>query len=127
MTTLANQSVAKATVDAHHVLPEKTHGQLSASLRKPEVAKPVDVKPLIGRAIQRAVTLAGMSNKEAAAHIGVNDSQFGKWLSGNEPPQVHRVFAVVALRQPLVLALAECCEADGITIKTVVTLERRLA
>lgn len=115
-------SIAERARDAHLVLPEKARGVAKAHLRIPEI----DVKSLVGRAIQRAVSLAGLTNKEAAALVGVNDSQFGKWLSGNEPPQVHRVFAVPALRQPLVLALAECCESDGISVKTVVTLERKI-
>lgn len=113
---------SSAVIDAHLVLPEKAQGQIRASLRNPEMP----VKVLVGRAIQRAVSLAGLTNKEAAALVGVNDSQFGKWISGNEPPQVHRVFAVACLRQPLVLALAECCESDGISVKTVVTLERKI-
>ena len=97
---------------AHHVLPERSSGQLKTHLRNPESR---DIKAVIGSAIQRAVSAAGLSNKEAAAKIGVNDSQFGKWLSGNEPPQVHRVFAVEELQQPFIVALArmiDCCEEE---------------
>lgn len=119
---MAMQS-AKAAAVTPLVLPETSSGQLKASLRTPAL----DARSLIGRAIHRAVQLAGMSHKEAAASIGVNDSQFGKWLSGNEPPQVHRVFAVEALQQPLIVALAECCASEGIAIKTVVTLERKFS
>jgi len=97
---------------AHLVLPERANQPAKARLRNPESR---DIKGLLGSAIQRAVSMAGLTNKEAAARIGVNDSQFGKWLSGNEPPQVHRVFAVEELQQPLVIALArlmECCEEE---------------
>lgn len=120
---MSESSVARRTGDAQRVLPEKASALAKAVLRNPENE---GGRELVGAAIRRAVALAGLSHKEAAAQIGVNDAQFGKWLSGNENPQVHRVFAVVALRQPFVVALAEQCEAEGISVRTVVTLERKL-
>lgn len=63
--------------------------------------------PQIGRAIQRAVKVAGFSNKEAAALCGVDAAEFGKWLSGERRPHFDRLFAVVDLQQPLVIALAK--------------------
>lgn len=103
-----DRRMQQSAPSAHLVLPEKSHSQAKASLRNPEAR---DIKAVIGSAIQRAVSMAGMSNKEAAAKIGVNDSQFGKWLSGLETPQVHRVFAVEELQQPFVVALARMIEA----------------
>lgn len=113
---------AISTLDASHlVLPERSNGQAKANLRIPEMSD----KTLVGRAIQRAVSLAGLTNKEAAGLIGVNDSQFGKWLSGNEPPQVHRVFAVAQLQQPLVIALAEAIDDSGVIVTTHVQIRQR--
>lgn len=116
-------SLARRSAEAQRVLPEKATALAKATLRNPEMD---GGREMVGAAIRRAVALAGLSHKEAAAQIGVNDAQFGKWLSGNENPQVHKVFAVEALRQPLVLALAEQCETEGISVRTVVTLERKL-
>jgi len=65
------------------------------------------------------------TNKEAAALIGVNDSQFGKWLSGNEPPQVHRVFGVEVLRGPLVIALAEAMDDSAVVVTTHVQIRTK--
>lgn len=64
----------------------------------------------IGGAIQRAVAIVGWSNKEAAAKVGAEDSQFGKWISGAERPHLDRLFAVEELRGPLVIALASLAE-----------------
>ena len=114
-------SIAPERSPRHLVLPERSHGQAKADLRIPEMSD----KTLVGRAIQRAVSLAGLTNKEAAALIGVNDSQFGKWLSGNEPPQVHRVFGVETLRGPLVIALAEAMDDSGVIVTTHVSIKQR--
>lgn len=81
---------------------------------------------LVGRAIQRAVSLAGLSNKEAAGQVGVDDAEFGKWLTGsseNRHPHLDRLFAVEALRVPLVIALAELAGA-GVEIDTVIRVKR---
>ena len=76
----------------------------------------------IGQAIQRAVAIVGWSNKEAAAQVGVDDAEFGKWLSGTRRPQLDKLFAVEALRWPLIQALA------GLDTKNeVITTIRRLA
>ena len=76
---------------------------------------------LIGEAIQRAVLKVGWSNKEAAAKVGVDDAEFGKWLSGGRRPHLDKLMAVDALRWPLICSLADILEvADEI-----VTLRRR--
>ena|ERR1041384_3980669 len=61
---------------------------------------------LIGAAIQRAIAIVGLSNKEAAALVGVDDAEFGKWLSGTRRPQFDRIFSIEELRWPLVQCLA---------------------
>ncbi len=115
-------SLAARPIAAHQALPEKAvTGRAKANLQLPESEPDMDLKPLIGRAIQRAVALVGWSNKEAAAKVGTNDSQFGKWISGAERPQFDRLFAVDELRQPLVIALAEIAGSD---VETTVRIRR---
>ncbi len=77
----------------------------------------------VGRAVARAVAMTGWSHKEAAAQIGVDDAEFGKWLSGGRRPQFDRLFAVAALRQPLIVALADL-GGDGITVTTHIEIRR---
>lgn len=68
----------------------------------------------IGTAIQAAVAIVGWSNKEAAAMVGVDDAEFGKWLSGGRRPQLDRLFALEALRWPLIQCLAKLDEQNEV-------------
>lgn len=100
---MSASTVARANEASHHVSPEIGRPVMAkANLRIPET----DFKVAIGSAIQRAVALVGWSNKEAAAKVGADDSQFGKWISGAERPQLDKLFAVEELRWPLIQALA---------------------
>jgi hypothetical protein len=74
----------------------------------------IDWQQQIGRAIQRAVALVGWSNKEAAAKVGTDDAEFGKWLSGARRPQFDRLFAVEELRWPLIVCLAKMDEENEV-------------
>jgi hypothetical protein len=83
-----------------------------ADAQKPDIAW----NERIGGAIQRAVAIVGWSNKEAAAKVGVDDAEFGKWLSGGRRPQFDRLLAVPELRWPLLCALADVTgEAEMVT------------
>ena len=68
----------------------------------------------IGWAVQRSVAIAGWSNKEAAALVGVDESEFGKWLSGGRRPQMDRLFAIEELRWPLIQCLAQLDEQNEV-------------
>jgi len=108
-------SVVQQPASRHPVLPD---------IGKKRMARIPDIEwnARIGGAIQRAVAIVGWSNKEAAARIGVDDAEFGKWLSGARRPQLDKLFAVEALRWPLIQALA------GLDTKNeVITTIRRLA
>jgi hypothetical protein len=91
-----------------------------AKLRIPETGK----KEEIGRAIQRAVAVVGWTHKEAAAKVGVDDSQFGKWLSGAERPHWDRLLEVDELCGPLYEALGP---VFGISLYMEVKWTRRIA
>ena len=67
----------------------------------------IDWPKTIGAAITRAIAMVGWSQKEAAGHIGVDASEFGKWCDGTRRPQFDKLFAVQVLQGPLVLSLSK--------------------
>lgn len=74
-----------------------------ADLKKVETAWREEV----GRAIDRALSLAHLTQKEAWVLLGHNDgAQLSRWIKGTERPQFDVLFSVAKLRQPLVIALA---------------------
>lgn len=77
----------------------------------------------IGRAIVRCFSLAGVTQKEAAALLDRDPAQVGRWTNGKERPQLDALFAVPLLRQPLVIALAELA-GQGVKVVTEIRLER---
>ncbi|MCR4376281.1 MAG: helix-turn-helix domain-containing protein [Acidobacteria bacterium] len=91
-------------------------------MAKANVQIPDDWPERIGRAVQRAVSLVGWSHKEAAAKVGVDDAEFGKWLSGGRRPQFDRLFAIEELRQPLILSLAGL--ANDVEVVTEIRMRR---
>lgn len=91
-------------------------------VRKPEIS---DWRLDVGRAIERMRLLAGLSLKELGAAIARDERQVARWIAGTERPQLDALFAVTRLRQPLVVALAELAQADGIEITTHIELRRR--
>jgi DNA-binding XRE family transcriptional regulator len=76
-----------------------------------------DIRPLIGRAIAHARAALGWTQKEAAGHIGIAPETLARWEAGHdrERPQFDRLFAVTALREPLVIALAALSNAEVVT------------
>lgn len=104
------------------VLPDIGRPQMAkANVRCPDIAPQV----AIGGAIQRAVSLIGWSNKEAAAKVSVDDAEFGKWVSGARRPQLDKLWAVEALRGPLVIAFAEAADDSGVVVTTSIKVRRR--
>jgi len=103
-------SVVQQPASRHPVLPD---------IGKKRMARIPDIEwnARIGGAIQRAVAIVGWSNKEAAANAGVDDAEFGKWLSGGRRPQMDRLFALEALRWPLIQTLAALDEQTEIVVE----------
>lgn len=79
----------------------------------------------IGRAIERAISIAGLSQKEAAALLDRDQAQVARWVSSTERPQLDAIFAVPVLRGPIVIALAEL--SQDIDVVTQITVTRRTA
>lgn len=96
-------SITDKAVSRHPVVPDIGRPRMAkVDVREPDIAW----NERIGGAIQRAVALVGWSNKEAAAKVGADDAEFGKWLSGARRPQLDKLFAVDELRWPLIQCLA---------------------
>lgn len=99
---------------------------------RPQQAK-AHLKPLetdtwradIAGAFVKALSMAGLTPKEFAWESRTSDEkerdlgQISRWMKGTERPQLDVIFAVKAMRLPMVLCLAELSEE--ITVKT--TLE----
>lgn len=101
------------------VLPDTTRGHMAkAPVRIPDVAW----GERLGGAVARAIAMVGWSHKEAAARIGVDDAEFGKWLSGGRRPQFDRLFAIQELRQPLIVSLAAL--AEDVEVVTEIRMRR---
>lgn len=106
------RSLVGSLASGHPVLPDIPTRMVRADVQKPDI----DWMQAIGGAIARAVALAGLSHKEAAGHVGVDEAEFGKWLSGARRPHFDRLFAVKALRQPLGICLADLTQAFVIDV-----------
>ena len=78
-----------------------------------------------GQILRRSVELAGLTEKDAAARLGVERSQFSRWLSGKENAQVWRWHADDVLGPALIQAQAEV--TPSARIRVVIDLERRTA
>ena len=97
-------SLREPSAVRHHERLETVRPRMAKALNKVETAP---MRTLIGQAIARAFALANLSQKEAAALIGRDTAQIARWISGEERAQMDALFAVEALRRPLVVAFAE--------------------
>lgn len=102
-------------------VPRKMAAMTSEALRKPLAE---DLKRAIGRAIERAIVGADLTKQEVSFAMGYEDqSALSRWISGAENPQFAKLFMVVKLRAPLVVALAAL--AEDASVVTTITIRRR--
>lgn len=113
-----------AQVGSRHLLTSEIPRRMAkADLRNPEMpAETADWRAQIGRALDRARLLAGMSLKEFADAIGRDERQIARWINGTERPQLDAMFSVKELRGPMVVALAELSET--VDVQTTITVRR---
>jgi hypothetical protein len=93
-----------------------------AAIRKPDGR---DYRFEIGRAIDAARLSLGWNLDEFSQHVHRDQRQLARWMSGVERPQFDALFAVEALRAPLVIALAGL--SSDIRVTTTISIERRSA
>jgi ribosome-binding protein aMBF1 (putative translation factor) len=103
----------------HRVLPETASRMAHADLRKAE--KP-DLQAAIGGCVRAARQSLGWSLKEFAAAVDRDARQVSRWEDGTERAQFDVLWAVEALRGPLVIALAGLSEQ--IEINTTIQIRR---
>lgn len=108
---MPTSTLAASPLTRHVGLPDKADKLAKATVRIPDI----DWLARLAKVIACAVGSAGWSVKEAAAHIGVDPTEFGRWLSGERRPQWDKLFAVSELREPLLFGLAR---AIGLPVST---------
>lgn len=77
----------------------------------------------IGRVVQRCFSLAGFTQKEAAALVNRDQAQVARWINGSERAQIDVIYAVPMLRRPLVIAFAEQA-GEGVEVITEIRVRR---
>jgi len=84
-----------------------------ARMAKADVQLPdIDWNGVISSAIRRAVKDVWEDHKVAAGEIGVDASEFGKWLNGTRRPQLDKLWSIARLRQPLCVRFAQLAGAE---------------
>src|SRR5687767_12303569 len=91
----------------------------------PEQVRKADVewRLALGRAVADAVSVVGWTLKEFAGAVDKDERQCARWLTGEDRPQFDVLFAVEALRVPLVVALARLA-GPPIELETVIRCRR---
>ena len=103
------RSFSPAAVPSHRISLEDVRPQMAkADVNKVEDR---DFRAEIGGVVQRAISLAGMTQKEAAAAMGRDSAQVARWIAGTERPQFDALMAVERLQEPTVIALAQVAGA----------------
>lgn len=114
-----SQTVGPSPAAQPRELPESAQRAVAkANLRKAD-----DWKPLVGRALVRAIQLRGWSLKEFAGAVDRDPRQCARWLDGSERPQFDALFAIESFRQPLIVAFAEMAGA-GVEVTTHISVRR---
>lgn len=110
---------------ARHVLSSEIRPRMAkADLPDVRKAETDEWRARVGAAIERTRMLCGHSLKEFADLVGRDERQVSRWIAGTERPQLDAIFMVDAFRQPLIVALAELAQGDGVEIVTEIRVRR---
>lgn len=116
--TLANPTAARRPV-----LPDIGRPRMAkADVRKPDSDESIRKT---AAAIQRAVLRVWDTNQLAAAEFGVDDAEFGKWMTGTRRAHMDRLLNHPRLHQPLLVELASL--DDSVEVVTEIRFVRRRA
>jgi len=73
------------------------HPQILRSVRVDDRKKLADLRPVIGRRVERALALCGVTKQEAAFAMGYTDAgTVSRWCSGTERPHLDKLEAAIA-------------------------------
>lgn len=113
--------MASSVADGLHTAPHKPLRMGGEALHK-RLVDP-ETRALVGKLIERAIEVSGLSKKEAAYRMGYDDDQspISRWIAGLEPPVLWRFVNVPALACGLAVALAELHHAE---VRTVISITR---
>ena len=102
-------------------IPRKSIAMGSESLRKKFAVDDDTVRRAIGRAIERALQIAGMQKGEAAHEMGygTNQAPLSRWIAGEENPQIAKLWSIERFRVAFVLALSEELKGAAEVITTI--------
>lgn len=76
-----------------------------------------------GDAIAEARHSLGWTLKDFAREVKRGERQLARWEEGTEHPQLDTLFAIVVLRQPLIIALAKRA-GFGVGVQTTITIQQ---
>jgi hypothetical protein len=86
--------------------------------------EPAEAGRLLGRLIERAFELGGITAKEISIEFGhAGQAAVSRWMAGTEKPPIMRLLQIARVKRGLLLALAE--DAPGVEVQTVLTVRRR--
>jgi len=112
---MANSSLPDRRLD----VPRKMLRADSEADRKPLA----DLRPAIGRLVDRALVLAGVTKQDAAYRMQYADQgTVSRWCSGLERPAFDKLFTIDGFKAAYVLAIAE--QDAAIHVKTIIEIER---
>lgn len=111
-------SLAEKAEPRHRVNGENRLPMLKANLPKGEKR---EMWPELGACLDHARRDRGWTVDQLAAELQRDSKQVARWLRGEERTQVDAVFAVEALREPFVIALAKLAR---MAVEETVTIRR---
>lgn len=94
-----------------------------AALRKAENPTDPDEPNAAGAAITEARQALGWGLKEFSQATKRGERQLARWEDGTEHPQLDTLFAILELRQPLIIALAKRAGL-GVGVQTTITIQQ---
>lgn len=97
-----------STMTADRALALRTMCEVNRKAAKAQLTdgEPSYWQTQIGVAIDRARMACGWNVNQFATEVGRDRAQVSRWIAGTERPQFDALFAVEALRGPLVVQLA---------------------
>lgn len=99
------------------------HPQMLRARGEADRKKLADLRPVVGRLVERALELAGLSKQETAFAMGYSDAgTISRWCSGVERPLFDKLFTVPGFQDAYVLALAE--GNPRMEVETIVKIRR---
>jgi hypothetical protein len=100
------------------------HPQMLRAESEGDRKKLADLRPVIGRLVERAIELLGITKQEAAFRMGYRDQgPVSRWCAATERPLFDKLFVLDGFEVAWVIAIAERNQ-EQIEVATIVTIRR---